>query len=66
MESENFTLNDNLAKANSTIEDHVLKEKDFEENVNALNHKVQTLEKTEEDLLVCVIIATAFDCCAPE
>ena len=66
MESENFTLNDNLAKANSTIEDHVLKEKDFEENVNALNHKVQTLEKTEEDLLVCVIIATAFDCYGPE
>ena len=47
-----MNLNEALSAANSKIEDHVEKEKQFEESVTDLNNKVQTLEKSEEDLMV--------------
>lgn len=47
-----MTLQENLSTATNKIEEHEQKEKDFEESVNELNTKVQTLEKSEEDLLV--------------
>lgn len=54
LEAENYTLQENLSTANNTIEEHKQKEKDFEENVNGLTHKVSMLEKAEEDYQVCV------------
>ena len=47
-----MNLYEALFAANSKIEDHVEKEKQFEESVTDLNNKVQTLEKSEEDLMV--------------
>lgn len=52
LEAENYTLQENLTTANNTIEEHKQKEKDFEENVNGLTHKVTMLEKAEEDYQV--------------
>lgn len=55
LESENSSLQESVARANNVIEEHEEKEKNFEESVNELNTKVQTLEKSEEELLVCSI-----------
>ena len=55
LEAENYTLQENLSTANNTIEEHKQKEKDFEENVNGLTHKVSMLEKAEEDYQVCAL-----------
>jgi len=55
LESENYTLQENLSTSNNTIEEHKTKEKDFEESVNGLTHKVSMLEKAEEDYLVSII-----------
>lgn len=42
--------------AKNKIDEHEQKEKDFEESVNELNSKVQTLEQSEEDLLVSLTV----------
>jgi len=56
LESENYTLNDNIATATAKLEEAELKHKDFDEQVNTLNHKMQTLEKAEEEYQVIKIL----------